>query len=116
MASPRVLRRPATASMHGHGQAQAFRKTAFEKGWSSSATRGFLRKNEETDRGAGATSSKATTMTLFFLNFFAIVDAEAVRTLSAWATFLLLMLTVGLTLGGLAIVFMQAIAGEKSHR
>jgi hypothetical protein len=55
-------------------------------------------------------------MTLMFLTLTSLIDAGLARALSVWATFFLLMLTAGLTLGGMVIVFIQALAAERMHR
>lgn len=60
-------------------------------------------------------------MTLFFTILTTLIDVSLIsvglaRALSVWATFFLLMLTAGLTLGGMVIVFIQALAAERMHR
>lgn len=55
-------------------------------------------------------------MTLMFLTLTTLIDASLARALSVWATFFLLMLTAGLTLGGMVIFLIQALAAERMHR
>jgi hypothetical protein len=55
-------------------------------------------------------------MTMLFLTLTTLIDVSMARALSVWVTFFLLMLTAGLMLGGIVIVFIQALAAERMHR